>query len=172
MLFRLFWTFLQIGAFSFGGGYAMLPLIEKFVIDQNHWISPDVFVDVIAISQITPGPIAINAATFIGYRISGVFGAAVSTLGVVAVPVTLILILSRLVHEFKESEWVEAIFSGLRPALVGLILASAFSVGKTALMDLKGVAVAVGVFLLVNFTKLHPILVIALAAVSGWVLYG
>ncbi len=171
MIWKLFITFLQIGAFSFGGGYGMLPMIEKYVITENAWIEPNVFVDIIATSQITPGPIAINSATFIGYKMAGFWGAFWSTLGVITVPVMLILVLSHFLIAFKESVMVKAIFDGLRPALVGLILASAFSVSKTAIQDIYGGLIALGIFILINKTKIHPILLILLAAVTGVFLY-
>ncbi len=132
---QLFYTFLKIGGFSFGGGYAMLPLIEKEIIYKNQWIDYNSFIDIIATSQITPGPIAINSATFIGYKIGGVLGSFVSTIGVILIPTCMILILSKYVIQFKSSKLVEAIFIGLRPALVGLILTSSYSIGKTAITN-------------------------------------
>jgi len=171
ILLKLFLAFMKIGAFSFGGGYAMLPLIENEVINKNGWIDYETFVDVIAIAEVTPGPIAINSATFIGYRISGIPGSVVSTLGVIFIPTILILILTRFVLKFKESKLVKAIFSGLRPALVGLILASAFSVGKTQLTNIQGIVIALLVFVIINKTKIHPILAIVLSGVLGFLFY-
>lgn len=168
---KLYYTFLKIGAFSFGGGYAMLPLIQKEIIYNNNWIDHNSFIDIIATSQMTPGPIAINSATFIGYKIGGVLGSAVSTIGVVTVPVILILIISRFVAKFKESKMVESIFTGLRPALVGLILASAYSVGKTAIFDISSLLIALFIFFIVNRIKLHPILAIIISAFLGLIIY-
>ncbi len=168
---KLYYTFLKIGAFSFGGGYAMLPLIEKEIVLNNNWIDPNSFIDIIATSQMTPGPIAINSATFVGYKIGGVLGSIVSTIGVVTVPVILILIISKFVSRFKNSKIVESIFTGLRPALIGLILASAYSVGTRAIFDIYSLLIALFIFIIVNRIKVHPILAIAISGVLGLIIY-
>lgn len=168
---KLYYTFLKIGAFSFGGGYAMLPLIEKEIVLNNNWIDPNSFIDIIATSQMTPGPIAINSATFVGYKIGGVLGSIVSTIGVVTVPVILILIISKFVSRFKNSKIVESIFTGLRPALIGLILASAYSVGTRAIFDIYSLLIALFIFIIVNRIKVHPILAIAISGLLGLIIY-
>lgn len=168
---KLYYTFLKIGAFSFGGGYAMLPLIEKEIIYNNNWIDHGSFIDIIATSQMTPGPIAINSATFIGYKIGGVLGSVVSTIGVITVPVILILVISKFVAKFKKSKMVESIFTGLRPALVGLILASAYSVGKTAIFNVSSFLIALFIFIIVNRAKVHPIIAIVISAFLGLIIY-
>ncbi len=169
---HLFYTFLKIGGFSFGGGYAMLPLIEKEIIYNNQWIDQKSFIDIIATSQITPGPIAINSATFIGYKIGGVFGSLVSTLGVILIPTLMILILSKYVIQFKNSKLVEAIFIGLRPALVGLILTSSFSIGRTAITNVYSLIIFFIVLLIINKAKIHPIIAIISSGVLGYIMYG
>lgn len=170
-MLNLLWAFIKIGAFGFGGGYAMLPLIEKEVVTLNHWLSPTEFIDIVAISQMTPGPIAINAATFIGYRQAGVFGSAVATAGVVAAPFLIVMVVTRVLLRFKNSPVVEGIMSGIRPALIGLILAATYSVGRTSLVDVKSTAVAVAVLVTLVYTKIHPILVIVLAGIAGFILF-
>lgn len=170
-MLSLFWAFLKIGAFGFGGGYAMLPLIEKEVVTLNHWLSPKEFIDIVAISQITPGPIAINAATFIGYRQAGILGSAVATLGVVTMPFIIVMLVTRILLKFKNSPTVEGIMSGIRPALIGLVLAATYSVGKTSLIDFKSTAVALAVLLLLMYSKIHPILVIVLSGIAGVVMF-
>ncbi len=167
LLAELFYSFLKIGIFSFGGGYCMLPLIQNEIITKNHWINLDTFIDIIATSQMTPGPIAINSATFIGFQLGGVMGSAINTFGVILFPAIIVMILSNYVEKFKDSKLINDIFSGLRPALVGLILASAFTVGRTAIFNIQTLLIAVAIFVVINKTKTHPILAIVLSGVLG-----
>ncbi len=167
LLAELFYSFLKIGIFSFGGGYCMLPLIQNEIITKNNWINLETFIDIIATSQMTPGPIAINSATFIGFQLGGVMGSAINTFGVVLFPAIIVMILSNYVEKFKDSKLINDIFSGLRPALVGLILASAFTVGKTAIFNLETLLIAIAIFAVINKTKTHPILAIVLSGVLG-----
>lgn len=171
IILRLLLAFIGIGAVAFGGGYAMLPLFERIIIDENNWLTMDRFVDMIAISQITPGPIAINSATFIGYQVGSLTGAVVSTLGVTLVPVTLIITVSKFYEPFKESNAVKAIFKGLRPALVGLISASVYSVSRNALIDYKSFIILGIVWVLLVKVKVHPILVIFISGFLGIIFY-
>jgi chromate transporter len=171
MLLNLFISFMLIGMVAFGGGYAMLPLFERIIVHENAYISIDVFIDMIGISQITPGPIAINSATFIGYTAGSFLGAAVSTAGVVFIPVILVMVVSKYFEAFKQSPSVKAIFSGLRPTIVALIFASVFSLAQKAIFEIKdGLFVLVLLVLLSKF-KIHPILVILISAVIGLVFY-
>ncbi len=171
MIISLFIAFLMIGMVSFGGGYAMLPLFERIIVIENAWLSRDMFIDMIALSQITPGPIAVNSATFIGYQIAGVSGALLSTLGVMSIPLVLVSIVSKYKTQFLKSQTVQAIFTGLRPALVGLIMASVFSVAQTALLDWMSL-ILFGIILVVLFKlKWHPIYVILLSGIIGIIVY-
>lgn len=170
-ILSLFWSFIKIGAFGFGGGYAMLPLIEKEVVVLNHWLTPQEFIDIVAISQMTPGPIAINSATFIGYRQAGVLGSLIATLGVVTMPFIIVLIVTRMLIKFKDSVVVDGIMSGIRPALIGLVAAATYSVGKTSLVDFKSGALAAAVLGVLVYTKVHPILVIVFAGIAGFVFF-
>jgi len=171
ILLRLFWTFLTIGMVSFGGGYAMLPLFERMIVHEQGWLSASLFIDMIALSQVTPGPIAINSATFIGFQISGVLGALFSTIGVVFVPVILIGFASYYSEQFKESKIVKALFVGLRPALVGLIFSSVFSIARQSIIDLYGIGILGVVLFLLMKVKLHPILVIIVSGILGVIIY-
>lgn len=171
ILLRLLLAFIGIGAVAFGGGYAMLPLFERVIIDENNWLTMERFVDMIAISQITPGPIAVNSATFIGYQVGNLTGAAVSTLGVALIPVTLVITVSKFYEPFKESKAVKAIFKGLRPALVGLIAASVYSVSMNALIDYKSFIILGIVWGLLVKVKVHPILVIFISGFLGILFY-
>lgn len=133
----LFWAFFKVGAFSFGGGYAMIPLIKKEIIDIHHWLSVDQFLDIIAISQMTPGPIAINAATFVGYKVGGFWGSAAATIGVTSPSFLIIIILALLIIRYRHLPWLDAFFKGVRPAVIALIVQAAYSVGKSSLPALK-----------------------------------
>lgn len=171
VLTKLFISFFKIGAFSFGGGYAMLPLIEEEVIQLNNWITTSEFIDILAISEMTPGPIAINAATFLGYKIAGLMGSAVATFAVTLPSFIIMTIIFFSINKFKDSPYVAWIFDGIRPVVLGLILAAAINIGRTTLVDFKSIAMAVSLFYLVNFKKLNPILAIVIAGIAGIILY-
>lgn len=168
---KLFISFFKIGAFSFGGGYAMLPLIREEIIEINNWLSLKEFVDILAISQITPGPIAINSATFLGYKVGGFFGSVVSTIGVVAPSAIIVLIISHFLAKFKDSKYVKWAFTGLRPVVLGLIASAGLLVAKDVFIDIKSIIIAVGIFYIITFRKVHPILAIVIAGALGVILY-
>lgn len=171
ILIRLFITFFKIGAFSFGGGYAMLTLLEEEVVQENSWLASGDFIDILAISEMTPGPIAINSATFIGYKVAGVIGASLATLGVVLPSFIIISIIFRSLYKFKNSPYVDWVFGGIRPVSFGLIAAAAVTIGKTALLDIKAILIAVLLFYVVTFKKLNPILGVLLAGILGILFY-
>ena len=118
---ELFWSFFQVGLFSFGGGYAAMPLIQAQVVDKFGWLSMSEFTDVITISQMTPGPIAINSATFVGMRIAGIPGALVATLGCVVPSCCVAILLAKLYLKYRNLDLIHGALSGLRPAVVALI---------------------------------------------------
>ena len=170
ILLELFWTFFKIGAFTFGGGYAMLPLIQSEVTAKG-WIDPAALVDFIAVSESTPGPIAVNMATYIGSELGGIPGAACATLGVVLPSFVIILIVAKCFERFRKSRAVQGAMSGLKPAVVGLIATAVISVGKTvAGFGSPMFYVCLGIFLLMlllAFKKVHPIAIICLSAAVG-----
>ena len=123
---ELFWTFFKIGLFGFGGGYSMLSLIQFDLVEKQEWLTVSEFTDIVAISQITPGPIGINCATYSGYMTTGsVWGAVVATLAIVLPSFILMLIIAGVIYKFKNNYWVESALKALRPAVVGLIAAAA-----------------------------------------------
>ena len=176
ILWQLFYTFFKIGAFTFGGGYAMLPLIQAEVI-KNGWISADEILNFIAVSESTPGPFAINIATYIGVTLSGIPGAFFATLGVVLPSFTIILIVAHFFEKFRQSKIVSGIMSGLKPAVIGLIASAVLSVGKTVLfpdgfenifnITLLVSCLIAAISLVLAFKKLHPIYIIILSAGLG-----
>lgn len=171
ILFSLFFTFMLIGMVSFGGGYAMLPLFERMIVEQQGWLSRSLFIDMIALSQVTPGPIAINSATFIGFQIASVAGAAFSTVGVVFVPFFLVYTVSKYSQRFKESKVVKGVFVGLKPALVGMIFSSVASIARDALIDVYAYVIFAVLLVLLWKVKMHPILVIVVSGVIGYIVY-
>ncbi len=175
---ELFLTFLKIGAFTFGGGYAMLPLIQSEA-ERHGWLTQAELVDFIAVSESTPGPLAINMATFVGIRTGGVLGAVCATFGVVLPSFLIILIAARFYEKFRRSRAVDGAMYGLRPAVIGLIGSAFLSVGttvffpngfQTAVFSEPGFWVSTGIFALgavLAFKKLHPIAIIGISALIG-----
>lgn len=171
LIFRLFFTFLKIGTFSFGGGYAMIPFIESEIISANGWITMSDFTNIIAIAEMTPGPIAINSATFVGYSVSGLSGALAATLGVVFPSFILGSILSKYFYKFKGSPILQKALEGIRPIVLALIISATVSVSKHSFIGVKDIAIFVLVMLGLYKYKLHPILAIAISAIAGIMLY-
>ncbi|MBC7320478.1 chromate transporter [bacterium] len=172
ILLRLFLAFAQIGFFAFGGGYAILPLIEKEIVNNLHWLTHKEFLEVVTISQLTPGPIAINSATFVGYKVCGVIGSAVATVSVCLPPVILVSIVVRFLKRFEANIWVNSVIKGLRPAVVALIASAAYSLVKGGgITEVKGLAIAIISFIILRTKKLDPILVLILAGIVGIIIY-
>lgn len=170
-LIKLFLSFFKIGLFSFGGGYAMLPLIKKEIIEVHGWLTNAEFIDIIAISEMTPGPIAINSATFLGYRISGILGSVVSTIAVVLPSFIIMSLIFHFVNKFKDSPYSDWFFRGIRPIVLGLIASAAVSVAMDAFVDIKSVLITLGIFYIVTFKKLNPIIAIIIAGITGVIFY-
>ncbi len=171
ILWELFKTFFTIGLFSFGGGFAMLPLIRLEVTTMHRWMTETEFIDMLAISEMTPGPIAVNTATFVGNIQAGVLGGLMATLAVVLPSFIIISILYHFVQRFRENQTVELFFRGLRVVVVGLIAAGFVSVLFDSVTDLRAAFIAVFTFAIVTFRRVHPVLAIAIAAGLGLILY-
>lgn len=172
LLLKLYLAFLKVGTFGFGGGYAILSLIQQEVVTNNSWISTNDFLDIISISQMTPGPIAINCATFTGYRVAGVIGSIVATLGVVTTSFILVTLAYIFFQKFKESNILNSALSGMKPALIGLIISVFISLSKTSYIDLKSLIIGGIIALLLFKSKIHPIIIIIIAAFLGLIFYG
>ena len=136
---KLFWSFFQIGLFSFGGGYAAMPLIQNQVVDINGWLTMSEFADVITISQMTPGPIGINAATFVGLRIGGIQGAIVATLGCVLPSCVIVLSLAYIYYKYRGLSVVQGVLIGLRPAVIAMIASAGLALVILAFWNGKGI---------------------------------
>lgn len=167
MLWQLMFTFFKIGLFSVGGGYPMLSMIQQEVVEKHHWMTAQQVTDMIAISQMTPGPIAINVATFIGYRQAGFPGAVFTTVGVVLPSLILMLLLTLFYLKLRGKGWFNAILKGLRPLVVGLIVAAAWLTAKASFVNWFGVAVFAACFVLSLKFKLHPLILMLLAGIAG-----
>ena len=172
MLIKLFIAFLKIGAFSFGGGYGVLAFMQREIIESNKWLSLLDFTNIVAIAEMTPGPIAVNASTFVGYKMGGFAGSTLATLGVVLVPFTLSLIVSIYFNKFKHLKQVNWILKGIRPAVLGLIAAACFNIGKISFVDIKSVIIGILVFIGVYRFKVHPVLALAISGILGIIVYG
>ena len=174
----LFWTFFKIGLFTFGGGYAMLPLIQAEVAAHG-WLSTETLLNFVAVSESTPGPFAVNIATYVGSQLAGIPGGACATLGVALPSFIIILIVARCYERFRSSRVVSGVMTGLKPAVIGLIGSAILTMGSAVLFPCGITAAAFGtlsfwitagifaVMAVLAFKKVHPILLICLSAVLG-----
>lgn len=168
---QLFANFFQIGILSIGGGYAMIPFIQNVAVN-NGWMTTAEVADMVAISQMTPGPFAVNAATFVGMRMGGWPAAASATLGVTLPSVILISIIVRFFQNFQSKPGFQAVLTGVRPTVAGLIAAATWSIAQTAIftprgVDVLGLMIAAGTLLLQKKTKIHAIWIIVISGVLG-----
>lgn len=163
----LFLTFGKVGIFTFGGGYAMIPLIQKEVVETKKWITNDDILEILAIAESTPGPIAINAATFTGYCVSGTFGAFCATMGVVLPSFFIILGLSYVIREFQELEPVQYAFMGIRAAVLALVVKALWSMYNQCPKGLVSYLIMVAVFIAAAFFNISIFLIIIGCAVLG-----
>lgn len=179
---KLFIAFLKIGLLSIGGGYAIIPLIQEQVVEKNNWISEKMFTDIITISQMTPGPLAVNTSTFVGLQVSGITGALAATIGCILCGVTISLTLYKFFQTHQKSAYVLEILNGLRSASLGLIISAALTIlllalyGSKSEMDFLSLNwIALFIFLTVLFIlrkwKPNPIAVIFISGIAGFVFY-
>ncbi|NLK09026.1 MAG: chromate transporter [Firmicutes bacterium] len=166
-LLEIFVTFFKVGAFTFGGGLAMLPLFEKEVIENKGWIQRQDILDIYAISQSLPGVIAVNSSTFIGYRLAGIPGAVAAIIGVTAPSLIVIVIIASFFSKFRENFYAAKALHGIRAAVTALIFLAAYRIGKGSLKSLGGVIVAAVAFGLTLFTDIHVIYIILAGGLGG-----
>ena len=168
-LLKIFLTFFKIGAFTFGGGYAMIPLIQREAVENHHWVTDEDILDIVAIAESTPGPIAVNAATFVGYRVRGFWGAVVATLGVVLPSFVIILAISYVLAQFRQLKAVQYAFQGIRAGVLVLMLKALVKMFKTNRKGILAYVIMGLSFVLTAVCKVNTFLVIALCAVVGLV---
>lgn len=165
-MWSLFITFLKIGAFTFGGGYAMIPLIEREVIDKRRWVERQDFLDLLTLAQSAPGPIALNTAVFVGYKLRGVWGAVAAVMGIVVPSFTIILCVAMLFADMRHNPWVDAAFKGMRPAVVALIVFPIWKLSKRLTWPWWGVIAATAVA--VWWLRWSPIYILLVTAIAGF----
>ena len=168
-LLTIFLTFFKIGAFTFGGGYAMIPLIQKEAVENHHWVTDEDILDIVAIAESTPGPIAINAATFVGYQTRGFAGALAATLGVVLPSFVTIFVIFHILRTFRDVKAVQYAFNGIRVGVLVLLLKALVKLFKTNRKGWLAYCLMGLSFVLTAFCKVNTILVILLCGVTGLV---
>jgi len=167
VIFQLFIEFFKIGLFTFGGGYAMIPLIEREIVNKYHWLTMEQFTDLIAIAEMTPGPIAINSATFVGYKVAKFWGAVCGTLGVVLPSFLIIWAVASVFFSIQDNQIVQAAFKGLRPAILGMITIAALSIARTSVSDYRSLLIFAFVVAGIWVFKIHPIVALLSSAFIG-----
>ncbi|MDC7230210.1 MAG: chromate transporter [Sphaerochaetaceae bacterium] len=174
ILFTLFFSFFQIGLFSIGGGYAAMPLIQAQTVDIHGWLTATEFADLVTIAEMTPGPIAINSATFVGMKVAGIAGVVVATLGNILPSVIIMLLLAHLYAKYREQTLLKRVLEGVRPVVVAAIFTAGLSllqlaIGHMGQVDLFALIIFILAFICLNSRKIHlgPIVLLILGAISG-----
>lgn len=168
MLLSFFLTCNKIGAFTLGGGYAMIPIMEREFVDKNQWMDKQEFMNIMVVAQTTPGIFAIDMASHIGYKLRGVWGGIVGAIGIALPSIIAILIIAMFFQTFKDNVYVGKFFRGVRPAVVALIAAPCFTMAKTAKLSWRNIWIPVVCCLLIALFNVSPILIIITAGVCGW----
>ncbi|MDD5491904.1 MAG: chromate transporter [bacterium] len=173
IFWQLFISFFRIGIFSFGGGYATIPLIEKEIITTHHWLTLPQFYQVVAVAGMTPGPVGINCATFVGYRVGGVIGSTIATIAVVLPSIIIVSLLYYIFMKYlaKGEESVKIFFSAMAPVVLSLVLTAAISIAREGVSDLRAILIALAAFILATTTKLNILYILLGAGLIGTLLY-
>ena len=168
MLLQLFITFFKIGCFTIGGGYAMVPVIQREIVENKKWISEDEFLDAIALTNSLPGPLATNTATYVGYRMAGIIGAITGVLATALPSFLIILAIAILFTSIKDSLVIQNIFSGIRPAVVSLIIFAVIKLAKAIGLKSKNFIISLGTLFGIIFLNIHPIVAVIISGVLGF----
>lgn len=171
MLFEIFITFFKIGSFTIGGGYAMLPVIQKEVVEGKKWLGDEEFLDSIAVTNSLPGPLAINCATFVGYKKAGFAGAISAALGAVMPSFLIILVIALFFTSIQENPVVKYIFAGIRPAVVALIAYALVKLVRSMGVNIVNISISLAVLLLILLLNFHPIVTIVICGSLGFFLF-
>ena len=163
----LFFTFARIGACTFGGGYAMLPILQRETVDKRGWATEDELMDYYAIGQCTPGVIAVNTSTFIGYKTHGLPGAVAATAGMISPSLVIIIIIAAFIQQFAHLEIVQNAFAGIRIAVCALVLQSVWKMAKKGVVDVPTAVILVITFIAVAFLGISPVTMVVVAAAAG-----
>ncbi|WP_371371058.1 chromate transporter [Sporomusa aerivorans] len=167
LLLEIFFTFFKLGSISFGGGYAMVPLIEHETVEKKKWVDHKQIVDIFAVAESLPGAIGLNASALVGHTVAGVPGTLSAIFGNLTPSVIIVLLLTILFAEFNTYPWVQAVFSGIRPAVIALIFYAAYKIGKVSILNRVCIIIALLAFSGMMFFHAHPILIIVLGAFAG-----
>ena len=166
-LLKQFLIFFRIGAFTFGGGYAMIPLIQEEIVDKNEWMDNDEFLDTLAIAQSAPGAVAVNTAVFIGNKLNGFLGSMACLLGVILPSFMIILIIAMFLYQYRDNKIIDKMFLGIRPAVVALILSSVYKLAKASELKKKSFIISILALIAVAFLDINPIWTIVVGGVFG-----
>ncbi|BDR66252.1 chromate transporter [Clostridium tetani] len=170
-LITMFWSFFKIGAFTFGGGYAMVPLIEVEVVDKKKWIDKEEFLDTLVIAQSFPGALAVNTSIFIGYRIGGTIGAIMALLGTVLPSFFIIIFIASFFMQFRNNYYVDLAFKGISAAVPVLVLIAVVSLSKSIKKNYRNAILIIITIVLISFFKIHPVIVILASGIYGAIYY-
>jgi chromate transporter len=168
---KLFLIFFKIGLFAFGGGLAMLPLIQEEVVENNQWLTEQEFIDLVAIAQSTPGPIAVNAATFIGQKTGGILGGVFATAGVVMPSIIIMFIIASFFFIFANNKYVKEALAWIKPGTIGFIASAVWFIGYKTLVDWKSLLIFLGVLTLSFYKKPNPIIITIVTGVIGILIF-
>lgn len=171
MLLDIFLTFFKVGSFTIGGGYAMLPIIQQEVVDKKKWLGEEEFLDSIAVTNSLPGPLAINCATFVGYKTAGLPGAVSAALGAVMPSFLIILIIATFFSSIKDNAIVQDIFAGIRPAVVALIAFALVKLVKSMGINFINISIGIAALALILLLDMHPIIAIIIFGSTGFFLF-
>ena len=171
LLAKLALAFIKTGMFTFGSGYAMLGQMQREIVERYAWLTAEQFADVVSIAEVTPGPITVNMATFVGYRVAGILGSVVATLGLIVGPMISIILVAMFYAKFRNNPLVDAAFRGLRPTVLALILVAILKLAKTAFGGVWDVALFAAALACLYFVKVSPILVALGGLVVGIIIY-
>ena len=166
---EIFWSFFKVGTFTIGGGYAMIPLMQRELVDRHHWMGEEEFLDEVALAQALPGVFAVNMASLTGFRLRRGWGSAVAIAGNVLMPILFILLLAIFFRAFRDNVYVERVFLGLRPCVVALIAAPVFTMARSAKVTWRNVWIPVVSALLIWLFDVSPVLVVLAAALLGYI---
>jgi chromate transporter len=166
-LLEIFLVFLKIGTFTIGGGYAMIPLIEKEVVDKKGWIDREEFVELLALGQSAPGPIAVDTAVFVGYKLAGIWGSIAAVLGSVLTAFIVILVFAIYYMDVKDNAIVQRIFLGIRPAVVALIAVPVFRIARSSNLTNKTIFIPIITVIFIVLLNVNPIFIIIVSAMGG-----
>ena len=169
MLLKMFLIFFKIGAFTIGGGYAMIPIIQEEIVKKNKWMTEEEFIDALAVAQGSPGPIAVNTSIYVGYELLGFKGALVATLGTVLPSFLIILVVASFFDKIKDNQTVDKVFKGIRPVVVALITSAVYKLMKTTGINVKSVSLALITTILIVVFKISPVYLILVGGI-GYIL--